>query len=145
MISKYLVKEINLETIIHRRPYPLGWICKNANLQVTRKCILRFAINSKFLDEVELDVVSLEILGIVLGSPYIYDWKAVFHRHENKYHLFKDGIEYIVRAHTKNSSLSLIHAREMKRIVKCKSEFNIVDEKTKRCFESNLSKGFLCL
>jgi hypothetical protein len=28
--------------------------------------------------------------GIVLGSPYLYDRKAIFHRHENKYHLFKN-------------------------------------------------------
>ena len=59
----------------------------------------------------------LEILGIVLGSPYLYDRKEVFHRHENKYHLFKDGIEYIVRTHKKKRSLSLIHQGEMRRIV----------------------------
>ena len=86
-------------------------------MQVTRKSILRLAINSNFLDEVEVDVVPLEISGIVLGSPYLYDRKAIFHCHENKYHLFKDGIEYIVRAHKKKRILSLIHAGEMKRIV----------------------------
>ena len=62
-------------------------------------------------------MVSLEIPGIVLGSPYLYDRKVVFHCHENNYHLFKYGIEYIVRAHKNKTSLSLIHAREMKRIV----------------------------
>ena len=76
LISEDLVKQLNLETVIHPRPYLLGWICKNANLQVTRKCILWFSINSNFLDEVELDVVSLEISSIVLGTPYLYDRKA---------------------------------------------------------------------
>ena len=37
-IFEDLVKGLNLETIRHSRPYPLGWICKNANLQITRKC-----------------------------------------------------------------------------------------------------------
>ena len=86
-------------------------------MQVTRKCLLRFAINSNFLDEVELDVVPLEISSIVLGSPYLYDRKVAFQRHEKKYHLFKDGIEYIIRAHKKKIYLSLMHASEMKRIV----------------------------
>ena len=86
-------------------------------LLVTWKCILRFVINSNFLDEVELDVVPLEISGIVLGSPYLYDRKFVFHSHENEYHLFKDGIEYFIRAHRKKTGLSLMHASEMKRIV----------------------------
>ena len=29
LISEDLVKKLNLETIPHPRPYPLGWICKN--------------------------------------------------------------------------------------------------------------------
>ena len=68
-------------------------------MQVTKKCVLKFAITGKFRDEVELDVVPLDICGIVLGSPYLYDQKVVFYREHNKYHLFKDGVEYIVRAH----------------------------------------------
>ena len=98
-----LFKDINIETIIHQMNYPLRCICKNENLQVTRKCILRYEINSNFLDEVELDVEPLEISGILSGSPYLYDRKEVFHRHENKYHLFKDGIEYIIRVHKKKT------------------------------------------
>jgi len=83
----------------YHKPYPLDWITKEANLQVTQKCVFRFAITAIFVDEVELDVVSLDISGFVLGSPYLYDRKAIFHRFENKYHLFKDEVEYIVRAH----------------------------------------------
>lgn len=33
---------------------------------------------SKFIDDVEFDVVPLEICGIVLGSPYLYDRKSIF-------------------------------------------------------------------
>ena len=84
LISEYLVKKLNLETIPHPKPYPLGWICKDANLQVTRKCILRFAITTSFVDIVELDVVPLDIIGIVLGNPYLYEKKVIFYRHENK-------------------------------------------------------------
>ena len=47
-------------------------------------------IASKLVDEGNLDVVPLDIYGIVLGSPYLYDSKAIFFRHENKYHLKKD-------------------------------------------------------
>ena len=61
--------------------------------------------------------MTLEISGIVLGSPYINDRKAAFYRDDNKYHLFKDGIEYIIRAHDKNTCFSLIHAGEMKLIM----------------------------
>ena len=75
---------------------------------------MRFGITANFVDEVKLDVVSLDISGIVLGSPYLYDQKVVFHRFENKYHLFKDGVEYIVRAHCRKLNMSLASIRQMK-------------------------------
>ena len=37
LILEVLLKRLNLETIPHHKPYPLGLIVNNANLQVTRK------------------------------------------------------------------------------------------------------------
>jgi hypothetical protein len=125
-----------LETIPHPKPYPLGWICDNAKLQVTRRCKLRFAITAHFIDEVELDVIPLDICGIVLGSPYLYNRKAIFHRHENKYHLFKNGVEYIVRAHTKKMNLSLVNAGQMKRLVNASKNFVLLMIKPKDDIEN---------
>jgi hypothetical protein len=52
---------------------------------------MKFAITSKYVDEVICDVVSLETCGMVLGSPYLYDRKAIFYREQNQYHLTKEG------------------------------------------------------
>ena len=112
-----MVKKINLETIPHKKPYPLGWICKDANLQISKKCILCFAITAYFIDIVELDVVPLDITGVVLGNTYLYDKKSIFHFHENKYHLFKDGKEYIVRAHRKKTNIAMVNVGQVKRLV----------------------------
>ena len=90
LISEDLVKKLNLEAIPQPKPYPPGWIYKDANLQVSKKCILCFAITAHFVDTIELDVVPLDITGVVFGSPYLYERKAIFHFHGNKYHLFKD-------------------------------------------------------
>ena len=57
-----------METIPHPKPYPLGWVCENAKLQVTRKIKLKFIINVNFIDEVEIDVVPLDICGIFFGK-----------------------------------------------------------------------------
>jgi hypothetical protein len=71
LISKALVKKMGLEMKPHSKPYPLGWVCDKAKLNVTKKCRVRFDIASKLIDEVDLDVVPLDICGIVLGSPYL--------------------------------------------------------------------------
>ena len=86
-------------------------------MQVTKQCRLRFVITSVFVDEVDLDVVSLDICVIVLGSPYIYDRKAVFYKEDNMYQLTKDGVEYIVRAHCMKNNISLVYASHRKRLV----------------------------
>jgi hypothetical protein len=141
LISEETVKKLKLETSPHPKPYPLGWICDNAKLQVTRKCKLRFSITANFVDEVELDVIPLDICGIVLGSPYLYDRKAIFYHQENKYHLFKDGVEYVVRAHTKKMNLSVINVGQMKRLVNASKNFVLLMIKPKNDVENEAFQG----
>jgi hypothetical protein len=77
--SKSIAKKLGLKTTPHKNPYPLGWLYEDAKLQLTRQCKIRFGITSKFFNEVELDVVPLDLCGIVLGSPYLFDMKDIFY------------------------------------------------------------------
>eukprot|EP00253_Pinus_taeda_P032964 PITA_32964 len=117
LISESLVKKLGLETKPHPKPYPLGWIHDKAKLNVTKECKVKFVIASKLVDEVKLDVIPLDICGMVLGSPYLYDRKEIFFCHENKYQITKDGVEYIVRAHQTKINANLVSAGQMKRLV----------------------------
>ena len=81
-------------------------MCDKTKLQVTKQCKLHFDIGSRYVDYVELDIVPLDICGILLGSPYLYDRNAIIYRTKNKYELTKDGIEYIVRAHKLKDNFS---------------------------------------
>jgi hypothetical protein len=89
LISEEVVKQLGLKTKMHHKPYSLNWISKNHKFPITKQCIIKFAITSKFVDEVICDVVPLEACGMVLGSPYLYDHKAIFFREHNQYHLTK--------------------------------------------------------
>ena len=64
-----------------------------------------------------LGLVPLDICGIVLGSPYIYDKKVIFYRENNQYHLFKEGIEYIVHSHSFKNVKSLGTTQQLKMVV----------------------------
>jgi hypothetical protein len=86
-------------------------------------------------------VIPLDICGIVLGSPYLYDRKAIFYRQENKYHLFKDGVEYVVRAHTKKMNLSIINSGQMKRLVNASKNFVLLMIKPKNDVENETFQG----
>jgi hypothetical protein len=117
LISEQVVKNLILETRPHPRSYPLSWICDNAQLQVTKQCKLQFEITSSFSDEVELDVFPLNNCRMVLGSPYLYDKKAIFYKEQNKFHIFKDGIEFIVRSHQMKMNLTVVTIGNVKKLV----------------------------
>ena len=100
-------------------------------MQVTKQCRLRFGITSGFVDEVDIDVVPLDICGILLGIPYLYDRKDIFYNEDNRYQLTKDGIEYIVRAQCMQTNLSLVSANQMKRLVNTSKNFVLMLVKAK--------------
>jgi hypothetical protein len=62
-------------------------------------------------------VIPLDICSIVLGSSYLFDKKDIFYRENNKYPLFNNEIEYIVRAHCIKTNVSLVRTWKMKRLV----------------------------
>jgi hypothetical protein len=74
-------------------------------------------------------VVPLDICGIILGFPYLYDIKSIFFREENMYHLIKDVIEYILRSHHMKSDLSLVTKGKLKRIVNARKDVSLMSTK----------------
>jgi hypothetical protein len=51
-----------------------------AKIKVMKKCKIKFVVSAYFIDEVELDVVPLDVCGVVFGSPYMYMRDAIFMR-----------------------------------------------------------------
>lgn len=49
LISEEVAKQLGLETKPHKTPYPLGWVCNDNKLWITKQCKLRFTITSKFI------------------------------------------------------------------------------------------------
>ena len=68
--------------------------------------------------------------------------KTIFHRHENKYDLFKYGVEYIVRAHSKELNISLVNVGQMKRLVNSSKNFVLLMIKPKNDVGNEAFKGF---
>jgi len=141
LVSEAIVKKLGLAMTPHKKPYPLGWLNDKAQLQVTRQCKLKFSFGSAFVDEVELDIIPLDICGIVLGSPYLYDRKAIFYRAEKKYLLVKDGIKYFVRVHKLKNNYTLINSGQMKRMINSCKQFLLMVVKEKKHDKTNVFEG----
>jgi len=55
---------------------------------------------------------------MVLGSPYLYDCKAIFYRTKNQYQLTKEGQDYVVHAHHVKENKTLQTMEQLKKAVK---------------------------
>ena len=67
--------------------------------------------------------------------------KTIFYFHEKKYQLLKDGVEYIVRAHHKKMNISLVNARQMKRLVNASKNFMLLMIKKKNDIDYEYFEG----
>jgi len=105
-----MVSNLGLETFNHLNPYPLGWVHCNASLQVTKQCKLKFVIIAKYIDEVVVDVVPLEICGVILGNPYMWDSDGIYYKRLNKLRLVKDGKVFLANTHKSKKKLPLVTA-----------------------------------
>jgi hypothetical protein len=121
-----LVKQLGLKTQVHHKPYTLKWISNHHQMHITKQCTIKFAISSKYVDEVTCDVVSLRECGMVLGSPYLYDRKAIFYRTKNQYQLTKAGQDYVVHAHHVKENKTLQTMEQLKKAVQASNKPIIV-------------------
>jgi hypothetical protein len=117
LISEELVKKLGLKTQLHHKPYTLKWISNHHQMHITKQCTIKFAISSMYVDEVTCDVVSLRECGMVLGSPYLYDRKAIFYRTKNQYQFTKAGQDYVVHAHHVKENKTLQTMEQLKKVV----------------------------
>jgi hypothetical protein len=72
LIVEDMIGKLWLEVHDHPHPYPLGWVNKDAELNVTKQCKIKFVISANYIDEVEVDVVPLDVCGVMFGSLYMH-------------------------------------------------------------------------
>jgi hypothetical protein len=78
LIATNMFSKIGLEVHDHPSPYPLVWINKDVEIKVTKQYKIKFAVSFDFIDEVELDVVPLDVGGVVFGISYMYMRDDIF-------------------------------------------------------------------
>jgi hypothetical protein len=126
LISEELVKQLGLKTQLHHKPYTLKWISNHHQMHITKQCTIKFTISSKYVDEVTCDVVPLRECGMVLGSPYLYDRKAIFYRTKNQYQFTNAGQDYVVHAHHVKANKTLQTMEQLKKAVQASNKPIIV-------------------
>jgi hypothetical protein len=112
-----LVNNLVLEFHNHPSPYPLVWVNKDGEIKVIKQLKIKFVVSVDFINEVELDVVPLDVRGVVFQSPYMYMRDEIFMQRDNQYRLIKDGKSYIINVHKGKSNISLVSSKQAKELI----------------------------
>lgn len=99
LIVDHLVNKLDLNTYNHPHPYPLGWVYKDASLQVTKQCKLNVVVSGNFINEVVFNVVPLDLCCIVYGNPYILERDVLYFRRLKYFKLMKNDKTYEIDKH----------------------------------------------
>ncbi|XP_026399975.1 uncharacterized protein LOC113295860 [Papaver somniferum] len=126
LISEKLVEQMGLSTTPHPKPYPLGWIQKDTELQVSMQCRFKFAITDKFIDEIVCDVVPLDVAQVIFGNPYLWERDAVLYHRERVYLFKKDGKDFRVQASKTHLPMKLVTTNQVKRLINACEKFSLV-------------------
>jgi hypothetical protein len=114
LIVDDIVCKLGMEFYDHLSPYPLGWVNKDAKIKVAKQCKIKFSISGNFMDEVELDVILLDLCGVVFGIHYMHTRAMIVMKRENQYYLVKDGKSFIINAHKGKLKISLVSGNPAK-------------------------------
>ena len=69
---------------------------------------MHFAITDQFIDEVLYEVVKLDVCQLILESPYLWEWDAIYHRCSHRYQLTKDGKKYLITSNEAQEQVDMV-------------------------------------
>jgi len=89
--STTLVEKLQLKVEPHPHLYSIQWLNQGKGLQVSTRCLINFSIGKSYLDKLWRDIIPMDACHILLGRPWLYDWKVMHDGHLNMYTLHKNG------------------------------------------------------
>ncbi|PON83156.1 Zinc finger, CCHC-type [Trema orientale] len=85
VVSKALVKTLNLKNEKHPSPYKIAWIKKGPEVQVLEVCKIPLSIGKYYKYEIVCDVMDMDACHILLGRPWHYDIDATYKGRDNTF------------------------------------------------------------
>ena len=91
VISLSMIEKLNLQISVHPHPYNIQWLNQSKWLQVNFHCLISFSIGKNYQDELWFDVIPMDACHMLLGRPWLFDWKVINNGYLNTYSFTKDG------------------------------------------------------
>ena len=84
VVSRFLVKRLQVSVPPHPKPYKFHWLTNKEEIKVNSQALISFTLG-RYKDEVICDVVPMHAGDILFGRPWQYVRKVTFDGLMNKY------------------------------------------------------------
>jgi hypothetical protein len=115
LISKEVVKRLDLPMTPHLQPYTIGWLRQERDLCVNQQCHLPYDIKP-FKDEVLCDISPLEVCDVLLGQPYLWKRHVVYESRPRSFIITLGRQLYRILEVAPPTTISLISAKQCSKV-----------------------------
>jgi hypothetical protein len=93
MVAENAVQKLALNTEKHPTPYCLEWFKKGNKVIVSKHCLVKFLIGTKYIDRTWCDVVAMDACHLLLGRLWQYDRNVHHDGRKNTYSFLVDNVK----------------------------------------------------
>ena len=95
VVSKDVVKLLNLKVEPHLNPFRLAWV-NDHTLSVSQRCLVSIQMRD-YKDEIYCNVLPMDVAHVLLGRPWLYDLNVTNFGKDNIYSFEYKGKNIILR------------------------------------------------
>ena len=95
VVSKDVVKLLNLKVEPHPNPFRVPWV-NDHSLSVAQRCLVSIQMGD-YKDEIYCDVLPIDVAHVLLGHPWLYDLNVINFGKDNIYSFKYQGKNIILR------------------------------------------------
>ncbi|XP_040988984.1 uncharacterized protein LOC121236607 [Juglans microcarpa x Juglans regia] len=123
VISETVVEHLGPKIEKHPTPYRISWVNETNSVLVNRRCLIKFSLGKKYVDEAWCDVILMTVCHMLLGLPWLYDWRVLYDGYANTYSFDFKGKKFVLdplqvsEFETKNEVVPVLTVRQFTRVM----------------------------
>ena len=91
-----------------------------------------------------VNVVPLDICGVILGNSFMWDRDGIYYKKLNKLQLMNDGKVFQVNTHKSKKRLPMVIASQVKHLGNASKKFVLIMVKIQSLDEVNVTLSMVC-
>ena len=95
VVSKDVVKLLNLKVELHPNPFRVAWV-NDHTLPITQRCLVYIQMGV-YKDEIYCNMLPMDVANVLLGRPWLYDLNVTNFGKDNIYSFKYKGKNIILR------------------------------------------------